>query len=147
MQACSHHSGKLRAHRIGEADVRHQAFAKKSGDPAARAVEKLVGDHELQRRMFFLQRSHRAERHDALDAQRLESVNIRAKVQLRRRMAMAAAVARQKRDLFARELPDDIRVRRHAPRRFDRHFFVRGKAGHRIEAAPADNSDGWFLHS
>ena len=53
----------------------------------------------------------------------------------------------KKRDFFARQLPDHVRIRRHAPGRVDRHFFVRGKAGHRIEPATADDSDGWFLHS
>jgi hypothetical protein len=57
-----HHFGKLRANRIGEADMRHQAFAEKRGDAAARAIEKLIGDHELQRRVFFLERSDGAQR-------------------------------------------------------------------------------------
>ncbi len=96
--------------------------------------------------MFFLQRSDGAERQNAVDAQRFESVNIGAKVQLRRRMTMAAAVPRKKCDLFACELPHDVGIRRHAPRSFDHHFFVRGEAGHGIEAAPADDSDGWFFH-
>ena len=118
-----HHFGKLRAHRIGEADVRHQTFAEKRGDASACPIEKLIGNDELQRRVFFLQRSDGAQRQDAIDAQQFEPVNIGAKVQLRWRMAMAASVPRKKRDLFARELPDHVRIRRHAPRRLDRPFL------------------------
>jgi hypothetical protein len=48
-QAPSTTSAQLRADGIGEADVRHQAFAEKSGDAAAGAVEELIGDHEIER--------------------------------------------------------------------------------------------------
>ncbi len=74
----------------------------------------------------------------------LESVDIGAEIQLRRRDAMAAAVTREKRDLFARQLSDDVRIGGPAPRRVDRHFLLRFKAGHRVQPAAADNSDGWF---
>ena len=39
----------LRANGVGEADVRHQALAEEGGDAAARAVEELIGDHEIAR--------------------------------------------------------------------------------------------------
>ena len=79
-----HHLRKLRAHRIGEADVRHQSFTEKCGYTAARSIEKLIVNDKLQRSVLFFERSNGAERHDAIDAQRFESVNISAKVQLRR---------------------------------------------------------------
>ena len=76
-----------------EADMRDQAFAEKRRHPAARAVDKLIGDHEIERLVLFLERPHRAQRKNPLHAQRLESVNVRAEIQLRRRNAMALARA------------------------------------------------------
>jgi len=84
-----HRRGKLRAHRVGEAHVRHQSFSKERGDTPARAIEKLIGNHKLQRRVLFFERPNRAERQDAIHAQRFESINVGAKIQLRRRMPMA----------------------------------------------------------
>ena len=139
--------GELRTHRIGEADVRDQALAEKRGDAAASPVEKLIRNYKLERRVFFLQRSNGAERQDSIDAQRFESENVGAKVLLGRRVPVAAPVPRQKRDFFPCELADHIWIGWGAPRRVDSYFFVRGKAGHRIEPAAADDSDGWFLHS
>ena len=107
----------------------------------------MIRDDKLERRVFFLQRSDGAQRQDSIDAQRFESENVGAKVQLGRRVPVAAPVSRQKRDFFPRELADHIRIGGFAPRRVESHFFVRGKAGHRIEPATADDSDGWFLHS
>ena len=60
--------------------------------------------------MFFLQRSDGAERKDAIDAQRFKSVDVGAEIQLRRGMAMTAAVARKERDFFAGQLPDYVGI-------------------------------------
>src|SRR5262249_11790497 len=49
-----HNSGKLWAHRLGEADVRYHALAEERGHPPARTIEKLIGYNEIQRSMFFL---------------------------------------------------------------------------------------------
>ena len=53
--------GQLRADGIGEADVRHQAFAEERRDAAARAIEELIGDDEIERPVFLLQRSDGAQ--------------------------------------------------------------------------------------
>ncbi len=107
---------QLRADGVRETDVRDQAFAEKCGDTAACAVDELVRDHEVQRLMFFLERTDGAERKNALDAQHLHAVNVGAEVQLRWGEAMPAAVARQKRDLLAGEIADHVRIRRAHPR-------------------------------
>ena len=108
-----------RADRIGEADVGHQAFAEEGGDAAARAVEELIGDDEIERPVLLLERSHRAERDDALHAQRLHAVDVGPEIQLRGREAMPAAVPRQERHLPARQLAHHVIVRRPAERRLD----------------------------
>ena len=60
--------------------MRDHAVAEKSIHAMAGAIEELVGDHEIQRLVFFLQRSHGGNGNDALDAQLLEAVNIGAKI-------------------------------------------------------------------
>ena len=50
-----HHASQVRTNWIREGDMGHDAVPKKSIDAVARAVEKLVGDDELQRLMLFLQ--------------------------------------------------------------------------------------------
>jgi hypothetical protein len=65
----------------------------------ARAVEELIGEDEIERPMLFLERADRAERNNALDAQRFHGVDVGAEVQLRGRDAMPAPVPRQKRHL------------------------------------------------
>ena len=72
----------VRTNRIGEADMRHQAFAEERGHTPARAVDELIGDHEIARLMLFLQDADGAEREDPFDAQFLESINVGAEVQL-----------------------------------------------------------------
>ena len=113
--ASKHDFGELRADGIGEADVRDQPFAEESGDAAAGAVEELIGDHEIERVMFFFREPTALKRDDALDSECFHAVDVGAEVQLRRRNAMAAAVARQEYDLFSGEFADDIVIRRTAP--------------------------------
>ena len=100
-----------------EADVRDQPFAEKSGYASACAIDELVGNHEIERLVLFLERAHRAERKNALDAQRFHAPDVGAKVQFRGRDAMPAAVPREKRNFLARQLAHDIGVRRRAPGR------------------------------
>ena len=45
---------QLRADRMREADVRDQAFAEERRDASARAIDKLIGNHEVERLVFFL---------------------------------------------------------------------------------------------
>ena len=53
-------AGKLRADGVGKTDMRHHAAAEECGDAATRAVEKLVGNDEIERRVLFLHGTHGA---------------------------------------------------------------------------------------
>ena len=139
-----HHARELRTDGMREADVRDQALAEKRRDAPTGAIDKLIGNHEIERLVLFFERSDRAQRQNALHAQRLESVDIGAKIQLRRRNPVTTPVPRQKRDFPARQLPDHVVVRRRAPRRLDRALLLRFKFRHRVQPAAADDSDFWF---
>ena len=76
----------------------------------AGAVEKLVGDHELQRLVLFLQRSDGGDGNDPLHAELLEAVNVGAEIQLGGQNAVSASVAGQKRNLAAFQRAQDIGV-------------------------------------
>ena len=136
---------ELRADGMREADVRDQAFAEERRDASARAVDELIRNHEVERLVFFLERADRAERENAFHAQRFHSVDVGAEIQLRRRDAMAAAVARQKRDFFARPACPTMYASDGAPHGVSIvTLFLRFKSGHRVQSAAADDSNGWF---
>ena len=101
---------------IGEADVRDDAVAEKSVDAMAGAVEELVGDHEVERLVLFLQRADRGNRNDALDSQLLEAVNVRAEIQFAGQKSVPAPMARQKGDFASFERAQNIGVGRIAKR-------------------------------
>ena len=61
----------------------HESVLKKRGRPRFGAVKELIRDHEIERPVFFLEGSHRAERQDAFHAERLHTPDVGAKVQLR----------------------------------------------------------------
>ena len=103
---------KLRANRIGESDVGHDAFAEKRVHAMASAIEELIGDHEIEWLVLFFQRSDRGDRKDAFDAELLETVNVGAEIQLRGKNAMPTAMARQKRNFAAFERAQNIGVGR-----------------------------------
>src|SRR6185312_6112203 len=134
---------QLRADGMRETDVRNQTLTEKCGYAAARAVHKLIRNHEIQRLMLFLQRAYRAQQENALDAQHLHAINVGAEIQLGRRETMAPAVPRQECDFFASQLSDDIGVRRRPPGSFQTALFLRFKSGHRIQSAAANYSNGW----
>src|SRR5208337_3188807 len=112
------HARQFSANRIGKADVRHHAAAEKSVYAMASAIEKLVGDDEVQRLMLFLQRSDCGDRNDALDSKLFEAVNIGAEIQLAGQDAMAASMARQERHSAALDRAAHVGVRRRAEWRF-----------------------------
>ncbi len=93
-----HGFGKLRADGVGERDVRDDAFAEESVDALAGAIDELVGDDELQRLVFFLERADGRDRENALDAELFEAVNVGAEVQFGGQNAVAASVAGQEGD-------------------------------------------------
>ena len=84
-----------------EADVGHDAVAEERAGAGLGAVEELVRDHDVLRRVLLLQAADRAGREDALDAELLEAVDVGAEVQLGRHHAVAGAVTRQERHALA----------------------------------------------
>jgi len=135
------HGCEFSADWVSESDVSDNSVAEKSINPMAGAVEELVGNHELQRFVLFLERSNGRDGDDALDAELLESVDIGAEIELARHEAMAASVTREERDLATLEGAADVRVRRGTERGSDFDFLYFCKAGHGIESTAADDAD------
>src|SRR6185437_7745399 len=61
---------QLPARWLIETDVRHNSIAEKSGDAAARAVEKLIGNQEFERMQILAQGADGAYGENAFDAER-----------------------------------------------------------------------------
>ena len=67
-----------------ERDVRDEAAAEEGADAPLRPIEELIGHDDVERPILLLQAADRAGRQNALDAEHLEAVDVRAEVQLRR---------------------------------------------------------------
>jgi hypothetical protein len=100
------------------------AVAEEGGDAAARAIEELIGDHEIERLVFFLQRADGTQRYDAFYAEGFHPIDVGAEVQLGGRNAMAAPVPREKGDLMAFELAHYIVVGRRSERCLNIYFWA-----------------------
>ena len=124
-----------------ERDVRDEAAAEEGADASLRPIEELIGHDDVERLVFLLQAADGARRQDALDAEHLEAVDVRAEVQLRRQDAVPDAVARQKRDALAAQRADHVRPGRIAERRRDGLLFAVGQLRHVVQAAAADDAD------
>ena len=110
-------ASELRTNRMGERHVRREAAAEKRADARLCAIEKLVGDDDIERRVFGLEAADRAGRDDALRSQQLESKDVCPEVELRWKQTVTRAVPRQKRDPLSAERAEEIRTRRIAERR------------------------------
>src|SRR6516162_3588494 len=108
--------------------MRHDAVAEKSIDALARSIKKLIRNHKVERLVFFLERTDRGNRQDALHAQLFEAVNVGAEVQFGGQEAMSASVARKERDFPPFECAENIGVRRIAERSFVLDFADTGLA-------------------
>ena len=71
----------------------------------------------------------------------LEAMNVGAEIQFAGQDAVAASMARQKRNFAAFQRTADVSVGRRAEGRFHAYFFHLAQPGHGVEPAPADNSD------
>ncbi len=129
------------AERVCECDMRHQTTPEKRADAALRAVEKLIGHHDVERSVLLLQTAHRTGRQDALDAEDLEAVDIGAEIELRREYAMSGAVARKKGHPLAPQRADHVRAGRLAEGRCDRSLFAVRNFSHVVQPAAADDAD------
>ena len=134
------------AERMREGDVRDEAAAEEGADAPLRPIEELVGHENVERPVLLLQAADRARRQNPLDAEHLEAVDVRAKVQLRRQDPVAGAVARQKRDALAAQRADHVRPGRIAERRRDASLLAVGQLRHVVQAAAADDADRWIVH-
>src|SRR5260370_31991829 len=92
---------QLAAGRVRKRHVDNDSFSKKSGCPVFRAIEELVGNEKLSRTQVFLQRPYRAYGDDALHAQQLHRVNVRAAIYLAWEDAAPAAVPGHKPDMLS----------------------------------------------
>src|SRR5215207_5906550 len=87
-----------RAERVGETHVSDQPISVERGRASPGSIEELVGDQQVHRFVLVLETADRAGGKDVLDAEGLESEDVRAEVQFRWRETMAGSVARQERD-------------------------------------------------
>src|SRR5215475_10347663 len=97
-----------------EPDMGDHAFAEEGRDTPARAVEELIGDHDVHRRIPLLQRADRRGRNDTFDAKQFHRIDVGAKRQFGWRDAMAAPVPRQEGYARAFERPYNEVIRRFA---------------------------------
>ena len=81
--------------------MRHHSGTKKSINAMAGAVEELIGDHEIQRLVFFFQRPHGGNRNNPVDTKLFEAMNVRAEIQLAGKNAVTAPVPRQESNFAA----------------------------------------------
>src|ERR1700757_1017291 len=135
------HSRHLRTYRISEGDVGYDSVAEECVDAMAGAVEELVGNDEIQRLVFFLERTHGGDGNDAFYTQLPESVNIRAEVQLCGQDPVPAPVPRQKRYFAALQCAQDKGVRWIAEGRWLRRLAHISQSGHGVQTAATDDSD------
>src|SRR5687768_18001556 len=136
------HVAKRAAHRMRKRDVGHNAFAKERRllDAPTRPIEKLIGNYHVERRVLFLQRSHRRRRQDSFDAQHFHRVYVRAKWHFSRREKMSATMPRQKRNSLSLECADDQGVRRITKGRVDFHFLDLGQLRHLVQPAATNDA-------
>ena len=75
-----------------------------------RPIEELIGHQNVERLVLLLQAADGARRHDALDAEHLEAVDVGAEIQFRRENAMPAPWRGRNATSFPRSVPSTIRT-------------------------------------
>ena len=132
---------ELRTNRIRKADVRDQTFAEERGDASPRAIKQLIGDDELERLMFLLQRSDSGQGKNPRNSEFFHAIDVGAEIEFGWGNLVAAPVTRQKRDLVTRQVPNHVVVRRRAPGRVECQFLFHREPGHGVQAAAANDAD------
>src|SRR5260370_42703030 len=97
---------------MAERHMRDEAGAEEALVAREGAVDELVDEHEGAGRQIRLQAADGGERDEVGDAGALQRIDVGAVIDLRRRHAMTAAVARQEDDARARERAETELVRR-----------------------------------
>jgi hypothetical protein len=97
------------AERVREPDVGDEPPAEERRGAAARAIEELVRNEEVERAVGLLQASDGARREDELRSEGLEAEDVRPEVQLGRHEPVAGPVARQEGDPLPAKRSDHVR--------------------------------------
>src|SRR5688572_1982653 len=131
-----------------KANVSDDTFAKESRflNAGPGAIEKLIGNHHVERGIPFLQRTHGRSREQTFYAQQFHAVDICPVRNFRGCEAMTTSMAREKGYALIFQGSHNESVRRIAKRRFDFHLFDVPKFGHLVEATAANNSDARVVH-
>src|SRR5204862_7813860 len=115
--------------------------AEERADAPLRPIEELVGNDDVERLVLLLETADGARRQNPLHAERLEAIDVRAEVQLRRQNPVAGAVAREKRDAPPAKRAEPARARRIAKRRPNRLLLAAPHLRHVVQTAAADDAD------
>src|SRR6185369_6319604 len=137
------HITETPTNRMRKRHVRNNSFAEESrlSHASACAIEKLIGNHHIERRILLLQRANGRRRKNTLDAQQLHRIDVRAEWNFSRSQTVTTSVTRQKGNAFAFESADDECVGRWSKRSLNFNFFDRRQLGHLVETAAADNPE------
>src|ERR1700730_17719273 len=121
--------------------MRDNATAKKRGDPMTGAIVKLVGNQKIQRLQIFLQGADRAHGDDSLDAQLFHRMNVGAVIDLRRKEAVPARVAREEGDTLSLERTHHKGVGWIPKGRSDAHLAWLLEPRHVVKTAASDDAN------
>src|SRR5229473_847780 len=135
------HARQRSAGRMREGDMRDETIPEKGGGAILGSIKKLIGNEKFPWLQVFFQRTDRAHGDDALHAQELHGVNVRAVIDLARQDAMPAAVARQKCHALSFQRAKHDSIRGIAERRSNANLARVRQSAHRIEPAPSDDAD------
>src|SRR5206468_4326769 len=80
----------LRAGRLVKGYVRDQALTEECGDSVFCAIDELIGNQKFSGGKFFFQRADSTDRENAVDAEELERINVRAKINFSGKDTMSA---------------------------------------------------------
>src|SRR5262249_38663758 len=137
------HISESPANRMRKRHVRHNPFAKKRRllHAPAGPIEKLIGNHHIERRILFLQRSDCRRRENTLNTKELHRIDVRAKWNFCRRESMTTPVTRQESNSFTFERADDERIRRWSKRSVNFDFFDGSQLRHLVKATATNDAD------
>ena len=131
---------ELRADRVREGDVRHDAVAEERVPARDRPVDVLQRKHQVPGGDFLDHRAHRRHADHPRHSELPERVDVGPIGDLARKQAMAGAMPREERDFLVAQPPGDDGVARSAKRRLDLFPVQCGQAGQVIESRAADDS-------
>src|ERR1041384_1374590 len=137
------HIPETPTNRMRKRHVRDDPFAeeRRLPDSPSCAIEKLIGNPHIERRVLLLQRANRGRRKNTFDAKQLHRIDVRAEWNFSRSQTMTASMSRQESNALTFETADDERVGWGSKRSVNFNFFDRRQLGHLVETAAADNPE------